>query len=569
MLKTLQWYIARELFKTFALTAFGLTLVFSLCGGVLNMIQAEVLTAVQVMRILTFVLPVATTLTLPVAALFACAVVYGRFAADNEFDACKASGINIHRLFAPAMALSIITAAFTFSFSNYVIPSFIERLEAIVRADIQRVVTQALTTRGYVRYGPYVLHARKAVGYEHDEPQVVAEDKGQQEASRRIKGLDLEDAAFLMIEKGTLVRCGTAKAVQVEFAIGQGGETPVATAAMEDVVALDLTHNQLYQWPRQPFSPMELPSNIDQSPKWLNLSDLFYYVRRPTEFIRVRDEVAKTRLLIRECLVYRHVVQELNGPDRLLTLQDHRRRYDIRAEWAEHDVRDYSPSLRNVTVIATWDNRRRDYTAERATVRVKRGYGDVPDTVYISLKGKVAFRDSLDPDKLNEPKQVDLEEVIVPPELVAQEQRLTVEELLGITSEERQNIPYAALLDRDLPSLGLGSRVENERVSLLRGIVQLGLEISSIIHSRLAFSAGALVMLVLAAGLAIIFRGGQLLTAFAISFIPGMLIVVFNIMGRQMAEKPDTYLPGVIIIWAAIGLLALADVVVLGRFLRR
>ena len=73
MLKTLQWYIARELFKTFALTAFGLTLVFSLCGGVLNMIQAEVLTAVQVMRILTFVLPVATTLTLPVAALYASA----------------------------------------------------------------------------------------------------------------------------------------------------------------------------------------------------------------------------------------------------------------------------------------------------------------------------------------------------------------------------------------------------------------------------------------------------------------------------------------------------------------
>jgi len=348
MLKTLQWYITRELVKTFVLTALGLTLVFSLCGGVLNMIQAEVLTAVQVMRILTFVLPVATTLTLPVAALFACAVVYGRFAADNEFDACKASGINILRLFAPAMGLSVLTAAFTFAFANFVIPGFIGRLEAIVRADIQRVITQALTSRGYIKYGPYVLHAKHVEPYEKEERQTGQGTDGQE--IRKVKGLHIRDAAFLMIEKDALVRVGTAEQVQVEFSLGQGGGAPVATAAMVDVVALDLTHNQLYQWPRQPFSPMELPSNIDQNPKWLNLADLFKYLHRPTEFSKVREDVAKTRLLIRECLVYRHAIAELRGPKKTLTLQDARRRYDIKAERAEHDLRDFSPDLRNVTV---------------------------------------------------------------------------------------------------------------------------------------------------------------------------------------------------------------------------
>src|SRR5690349_12544578 len=107
MLKTLQFYVSRELIKTFLLAAVGLTLVFSLCGGVLNMIQAEVLTVIQVAQIFGFIVPLSLTLTLPVAALFACAMVYGRLAADNEFDACRASGVNIFRLLIPAMGLSV------------------------------------------------------------------------------------------------------------------------------------------------------------------------------------------------------------------------------------------------------------------------------------------------------------------------------------------------------------------------------------------------------------------------------------------------------------------------------
>jgi len=557
MLKTLQWYIARELVKTFALTAFGLTLVFSLCGGVLNMIQAEVLSAVQVMRILTFVLPVATTLTLPVSALFACAVVYGRFAADNEFDACKASGINIHRLLAPAMGLSILTAAFTFTFANYVIPHFIERIEAIVRSDIQKVINQALTTRGYIKYGPYVLYARHPQTYEREEPQGT------------VKGLYIEDAAFLMLEKDSLARCGTADRVHVEFWPGGETDSPIATAAMEQVVGLDLTHNQLYQWPKQPFNPTQLPRNFEEDPKWLNLNDLVRYLQRPTEFSKIRDDIARTRLLVRECLAYRHAVEELKARGKLV-LQDSRRRYEIRAEAAEHNSRDFKPDLRQVTVVETWDRgRRREYKAERASLRVKRGFGEVPDTIHISLNGRIRFVDSLAPDKVNEPRQLGLEDIAVPPQITAEEQRISDADLLGLTPADQAEMPYEQLLERDLPPLHLGGRVENERVGLIKDIVFLGLEISSMIHSRLAFSTSVLVMLVLAAGLAIIFRGGQLLTAFVISFVPGLLIEMLNIMGRQMAEKPPTHLAGIVVIWAGILLLAAADAVVLTRFLKR
>jgi lipopolysaccharide export LptBFGC system permease protein LptF len=557
MLKTLQWYIARELFKTFLLTAFGLTLVFSLCGGVLNMIQAEVLTAVQIVRILMFVLPVATTLTLPVSALFACAIVYGRFAADNEFDACKASGINIHRLLAPAAVLSVITAVFTFTFSNYVIPSFIEQLDAIVRADIQKVITQALNSRGYLKHGGYVLHARKAF-------------PGEDPEKKDSKFLVVQDAAFLMLEKDALTRCGTAERVVVRFDPGAQGEAPVVTAEMTDVVALDLARHQLHQQKTQPFSPAKLPKFGDQNPKWLNLTDLFYYLKHPTSYGKISDEFANLRLLVREATFYRYAVAELKGPRKSLVLTDKDRRYEIRAAWAMNAEEDFRPTLSQAVVVETWGgNRRREYKADRCVLRVKKGLPNTPDGVLITMTGRAQFVDSIDPSKVNEPKQLILEEVHVPAELMDKDKQIGEADLLGITAEERQNLRYGELMDRQPTTMGLGPRVETARKHLLQGIAMVGLRLTSTIHSRFAFSACALVMLVLAAGLAIVFRGGQLLTAFVISFVPGLVVVVLNIMGRQMSENPPTHLVGLVVIWAGIGVLAIADAIVLMRFLRR
>lgn len=555
MLKTLQWYIARELFKTFALTAFGLTLVFSLCGGMLNMIQAEVLTAVQVARILMFVLPLATTFTLPVSALFACAIVYGRFAADNEFDACKASGVNIHRLLAPAMGLSIITTAFTFASINFVIPRFIEQLEGIVRSDIQKVATQALSSRGFLKFGEYVLHARQALPFE--------------DAEENLKGLQIKDAAFMMIEQDRLTRCGTADEVYVAFRAGENADMPTVEAVMQGVVALDLVHHQLHQQAVQPFSPRQLPRNLDQKVKYLDLPHLIKLLGNPVEFGKIHENVERTRLLMRDAMFYRYAVNALNGQDKTLRLENARRQYVIRAARAEHGEDDFEPMLRDAVVVETWEDRRREYRADRCSIRVKRNYGDVPDVVHISLSGKVRFVDSLDPDKVNEPKQIDLEDADLPAHIKAQANAVSQAELLGIPDEEWGNLRYEKLPELEPPPMHLGTRLENARYSLLKDMSELGLEISSEVHSRLAFSASSLVMLLLAAGLAIIFRGGQLLTAFVISFAPGLLVVMMNIMGRQMAEKPLLHVPGVALIWIGIGLLIIADVVVLTRYLRR
>ena len=101
-------YILRELLKTFALTLLTLTAVFTMGGGMYNIVKFEGVTAADLLFALPLLIPVVVTITMPVAALFAATMAYGRFAADNEFLACRAAGINIHRLFLSALLLSVV-----------------------------------------------------------------------------------------------------------------------------------------------------------------------------------------------------------------------------------------------------------------------------------------------------------------------------------------------------------------------------------------------------------------------------------------------------------------------------
>ncbi|NLX12242.1 MAG: LptF/LptG family permease [Phycisphaerales bacterium] len=549
MMYHLQWYITRELLKTFALTAIGLTLIFSLCGGALNIIQADMLTAVQIAQLMAFVLPVATTLTLPISALFACAMVYGRLAADNEFDACKSSGINIHRLLAPAVGLSVFTAVFTFSFANYVIPKYIEQLDEMVRKDLQKVAVGLLRSRGYMRHGPYVLYAGHCELRPGEEEQEV---------------LYIREAAFMELEGSNLVRVGTAEEVRVDFWVQPGASLPVVEACMYNVYGVDIKQRQTIDLKRQRLDPQEIPSQAKQNPKWLTLNELLYFQGNPSEMVTVRRDVEAFRRQVGEAFFYRDLVQQWRQ-NKVIRLGDERRRYEIQVDRLELDVRagqveQYMPrNMLGVTVQMYEPDRKITYQADSCAIRVNRGATDRNDTILIVLEGNVTFADPRNPRNVVTHRRQDLPALPFPRRFEQQVANLSDENLFG------KGLPGT----RELETMNLGRRIDEARKAIGQELVKMGLSITAIIHSRLAFSSSVLVMLVLAAGLAIICRGGQLLTAFVISFIPGMVIVVMNVMGRQLAEKPGTALAGVGVIWLGLVLLAVADAVVLTRYLRR
>src|SRR5690606_14296287 len=118
---TLHYYILRELLKTFALTVAVLTILFTLGGGIYNVMRLEGVSG-NFAALLPVLLPNFAAATMPVAALFAATSVYGRLAADNELTACRAAGVNVHGLFLPAVLLSVVVAIVSLLLMNVMIP---------------------------------------------------------------------------------------------------------------------------------------------------------------------------------------------------------------------------------------------------------------------------------------------------------------------------------------------------------------------------------------------------------------------------------------------------------------
>ena len=120
MVFILHRYIFRELMKVFLLATVALTLMLSL-GMLLRPIQEFGIGPRQVLHLMGYFLPITLTFVLPMAALFAASLVYGRFASDNELDACRASGVSIITLVYPGLALAIVVAITNLVLSFYVI----------------------------------------------------------------------------------------------------------------------------------------------------------------------------------------------------------------------------------------------------------------------------------------------------------------------------------------------------------------------------------------------------------------------------------------------------------------
>lgn len=549
MIWTLQGYISRELLKTFLLSAIGLTLVFSLCGGVMNMIQGEVLTAIQIFQVLLFVVPISVTLTLPVSALFACALVYGRMASDNEFDACKASGVNIRRLLAPAFALSVFVCGFTFTMSNYVLPTFAAKIEQLVRKDIQKIVLQALATRGYIKFQGYVLSA-----------DVNA-------ASMDTTGgglLTIRGARMLQLEGNELSRAGTVDLVQVRFTEDQETGEPIVQAELYNLHGIDVKRNHVYFSERQPFDPVAIPNQLKEKPEWWNLNELFEYIAHPQRIPTAEKEDTATRNMIREAMFFRYAIEQLTGDEGVLRLGDDRLSYEIRAESVlpakvDPSLSELKPRLLNVQVVQRMPDHTRTYTAVRGDIRVSSGYGQRPDQVYLILQENVEFVDSTDPSTRVNKRKDELDSVVMPGFIAEAVAGFSREEVLGLHVANPDNVE----------SLGLGTRLDDRRIKTARTFQEFQDRILGLIHSRLAFSISVLPLLVLAAALGIVFRGGQVMTSFVIAFIPALVVVMLNSLGRQYTKAPDTVILGVAVIWSGLVILALADALVLGRYLRR
>lgn len=160
MILIIHRYIFRETFRVFAVATLALSVILCL-GMILRPVQELGVGPRQVLYLIGYMLPITLTFVLPIAALFASCLSYGRFTADNELDACRASGIGMFSLVYPSLVLAIIVAIANLFLNFYVTPSFVQRAEKSLKADAQKIIFRNIQRQGFYKApmnnGKYML----------------------------------------------------------------------------------------------------------------------------------------------------------------------------------------------------------------------------------------------------------------------------------------------------------------------------------------------------------------------------------------------------------------------------
>ncbi len=123
-MKILRNYLLKEFFSALFLALGVLTFVM-LLGNLIKITELVINKGVDiynVSKLFLFMTPYLLTYTLPIAALTATLLSFGRLSSDNEIVAIRACGINVFRLMFPVLTTGIILSLILVIFNDRVIP---------------------------------------------------------------------------------------------------------------------------------------------------------------------------------------------------------------------------------------------------------------------------------------------------------------------------------------------------------------------------------------------------------------------------------------------------------------
>src|SRR6478736_5533728 len=161
MSKTLFWYLLKDLLRIFLMTSATLAGIMSF-GALLKPLTQHGLGLGQVGQILSYFSPAMTTYSLPIAALFATTIVYGRLSADNELTACRASGISNLAMTWPALLLGLMVALVSLLYLSFIVPVFTLKVEKVIYSNIAQLIANKITRTHEISYGRTSIFAQAA-----------------------------------------------------------------------------------------------------------------------------------------------------------------------------------------------------------------------------------------------------------------------------------------------------------------------------------------------------------------------------------------------------------------------
>ena len=553
---TLHRYVLLELLRTFALAAVAMTALFTLAGGIYNVVRHEGVSAAQVFTVLPMLIPIVLTFTMPLAALFAATIVYGRLAADNELVACRAAGIDIRRLFRSALLLAIAVALCVFLLINYLMPGMFGQIRWFVRSNMRALAEQSLRTKGHIAFrrgDQYYVTAPYAIGHFDDD-------------ALRERGWD-PDLEYLKVDSPTLLQLDEHGDV-VRVAVGAAGwvqfdtnKDPVEVSAIiSDARGFALDQHEVTVG-YQPIGPIAVELPFPANPSYLSLNSLLRIQARPWEYINVDQALRRfVALLARERLAA-DCQRLIDAGEPLRLRQVNGRERVVSASSIDRDGKG-DIVLRNCHV--TWDEpdaaRPSRVDAPQALLKLR---GDLADRDHVTLSLEFVGHRT-DPVTTSHPGS----SVFGRPRATSAEplRNLQAPEALFV---ELDALAPAQILDPQQELAIESADARQRRAGLIKQVADLSREIVSIHHFRFGFTVSTLITVLMGAAFGVIFRGSRVLAAFGLSAIPFGIAVMLVIMGRSTAEKPGTELLGALVIWGGLAGLALADAAIIRFGVRR
>lgn len=166
-MKLLDRYLLREIAVPMSA---GLALfLFILLGDkvfdMMDLVLNRGVPASMVLRLLACLLPSIIAVALPMAALMAAVLSFGRMAHDRELMAMKGAGLGLTRLVAPLAGLGLALSAILIAFNGSVLPAATSEYKRILLTIVRQRASVVFKERVFIReFDRYLLYFQKRSG---------------------------------------------------------------------------------------------------------------------------------------------------------------------------------------------------------------------------------------------------------------------------------------------------------------------------------------------------------------------------------------------------------------------
>jgi lipopolysaccharide export LptBFGC system permease protein LptF len=513
---TLHRYIFREILRVFALATVALTIILSL-GMILRPVQEHGVGPQQVLDLIGYFLPVTLTFVLPMAALFATSLVYGRFASDNELDACRASGVGLPTLIYPGFALALMVAITNLILSFYITPAFVQRAEKAIKADAQKIIFRNIQRKGY-----YSSPDQKWQIYAD---QVDSKNK-------ILSGVVISEIRYLGISR--IITCDDAL---VEI-YPQKRFNDVQITANN---TYQLSNNNVF-YNKQLSISREFPPLLGDDIKFKKIDKIKQIQANYMLFNPIAKLAYDTYAELTTDLLAQQIEEQIKNPeDRFYLLYSGQKVVRLTADNCtvdqekeinlggnvvveEYDSTDPYKLVRTLRCLKAQINIEGEENVLRLTLTTYNPKWRQPDKAE-GIASHITFQGLVVPDTVT--KKIDIYE----PNNILK---------IVTPSSVKQILPKK-------PSKELANLLQKLDLKIKLTAAQIKGEI----HSRLAFGIGCVPLILIGIGLGIIKRGGHLLSAFGVSSIPAVVLVVCILSGKNLIENLGSKShAGVTIVWA-------------------